>query len=59
MWSRVDLNRRPLLRLFIAKLPASLARYSEKEESSGAGEIFIARSLLRFLSPEVLRRLRR
>jgi hypothetical protein len=24
-WSRVDLNRRPLLRHFIAKLPADLA----------------------------------
>jgi hypothetical protein len=54
--ARVDLNWRPPLRLFIAKLSASLARYSEKEESSGAGEIFIARSSLRFLSSEVLRR---
>jgi hypothetical protein len=28
MWSEVDLNPRPLLRLSIGKLPATLAAYS-------------------------------
>jgi hypothetical protein len=44
MWSRVDLDLRPLLRLSIAKLPANLAAYSALIKSSRAGEIIIATS---------------
>jgi hypothetical protein len=44
MWSGVDLNPRPLLRLSIAKLPASLAAYSALIKSSRAGEITITTS---------------
>jgi hypothetical protein len=41
------------------KIVREFSQIFKKEESSGAGEIFIARSSLRFLSHEVLRRLRR
>ena len=44
MWSKVDLNPRPLFRLFIAKLPANLAGYSE---------LIKAAELQRALSPRI------
>jgi hypothetical protein len=44
MWSRVDLNSRPLLRLFIGKLAANLAGYSE---------LIKAAELQRALSPGI------
>jgi hypothetical protein len=44
VWSGVDLNLRPLLRLSIAKLAANLAAYTALIKSSRAGEIIIATS---------------
>jgi hypothetical protein len=42
MWTRADLNCRPLLRLFIEKLSAYLAINFLKIKSSSAGENIIA-----------------
>ena len=44
MWSKVDLNSRPPLRLFIAELLADLARYSV---------LIKAAKLQRALSPSI------
>ena len=58
-WSGVDLNPRPRLRHFIAKLSASLAGYSEKKKAAMLERY--SSPDLRYVSslPEVLRRLRR
>ena len=43
MWSRRDLNSRPLLRLFIEKLSADLATNLPEDKSSTAAESILAR----------------
>ena len=50
VWSRVDLNPQPLLRLSIENLLANLVAYSALIKSSRAGEIIIAGYSPAFLS---------